>query len=119
MATQAQRNLAILKDPLAAKDPKAAAFLDDALDLAASQLSRTRYGSQFDLAVALAAICTLRRQNPNIGGGTITSVGESAGGSRSKSADRMPKGYPADWYTCPAGEELIGLSYSLSPPSFG
>ena len=128
MATDAQRELVRLKDPVAyagtqQTDPTPGArpptTLDDALDLAALQLSRRTYGNMFDLAVALSAICTIRRQSPNIGGGMITMIGEGEGNRRSKSQQNMPAGYPAHWYTCPAGEELIGLTSSLTPPSFG
>jgi len=118
VATQAQRDLVALKDPIVYK-ATVATNLDAALDLAAIQLARSLYRNQFDLAVALAAICTLRRTNPNIGGGALTAVGESAGGSRTKSPTNMPPGYPANWYTCPAGEELIGITTSLTPPTFG
>lgn len=119
MATQAQRDLVDLNDPLVFADPGCAAQLDNAIDLAASRLSRALYGNQFDLAVALAAICTLRRRNPNVGGGSLLGVTEAQGGARSKSSSNMPPGFPADWYTCPAGEELIGLTFSLTPPIGG
>lgn len=118
MATQTQRDYVSLKDPLVYK-AAVATNLDSALDLAALQLSRRLYGLQFDLAVALSAVCTLRRTNPNIGGGALIGVGEAAGGSRSKTMANMPPGYPSDWYTCPAGEELIGITTSLTPPTFG
>lgn len=126
MATDAQRALVRLKDPIAyqaiTSDISTAipgTALDDALDLAATQLPRRLYGIQYDLAVALLAIVTIRRMNPNIGAGVLTSISETVGGSRGKSLDRLPQGYPAHWYGIPAGEELIGLTFALTPPSFG
>lgn len=126
MATDAQKAIVQLKDPLAYQavtssvDPAVpGTTLDDAIDSAITQLNRTLYRNQFDTAVALLAICTIRRQNPNIGAGFLAVVSETSGGSRTKRLDRLPKGFPAHWYTCPAGEELIGLTQSLSPPSFG
>lgn len=90
-----------------------------ALTDAAAELSATLYKGRYDLAVALLALVIIRRNNPNIGAGAIVSNADPVSGSVSKSAANLPKGYPAHWYTTPAGEELIGLSWSLSPPSFG
>lgn len=119
MATDAQRALVWLKDPLAYGDP-VAEDLDAALDLGALLLPRRLFGNAFDLAVALYACCTLRRQNPNLGAGVLTGISEGGGGgSRTKTPQNMPSWFRADWYTIPAGEELIGLVTANTPPSLG
>lgn len=119
MATAAQRAYVELDDPILWADPNAQTVLDDALDVAATRLNRNLYRAQFDQAVALLAIHTIRRRNPNIGAGVLVSNSDPVSGGASKSPAHMPAGYPPDWYTTPAGEALIALSYSLTPPTFG
>ena len=109
-------------DPIAytyaAAQPSPRSFTDYAT-AARSRLPVARYGNQFDRAIALLAVHNIRRQNPNIGAGQTSDYSDPATGGTKKRIDRMPSGYPADWYTTPAGEELIGLTDSLSPPSWG
>lgn len=120
MGAEEQAAYVNLTDPLLYADPRIQAVLSDALTLAATQLNRTLYRSQFDYAVALLTIINLRHQNPNIGGGITISNGDPVSGSKGKSPHNLPKGLPAHWYEVPtAAALLIGLTQTASPPSFG
>lgn len=97
----------------------AATVLTQALADAQAELSSVLFRGQIDLAIALCAICIIRRNNPNVGGGQIISNSDPVSGSVSKTTSNLPPGFPPHWYTTPAGEELIGLTYQRSVPSFG
>ncbi len=106
-------------DPIAYTWAAGRGIVSAQLTSAATQLTVRRYGNQYDRAVALLALNTIRRNNPNIGGGQTVSNDDPVSGGVRKSHGHMPAGYPSHWYTTPAGEELIGLTESLTPPSFG
>lgn len=97
----------------------AATVLTEAIASATLEVSSVLFRGQRDLAIALCALCIIRRDNPNIGGGQIVSNSDPVSGSVRKASSNLPPGFPAHWYTTPAGEELIGLCYQRSVPSFG
>ena len=119
MAQAAQAALMNEIDPIAYKWAAGLGIVSAQLTSAAAQLSPRLYGALLDRATALLALNTIRRNNPNIGGGQLVSNGDPVSGSSSKSQSHLPRGYPSHWYTTPAGEELIGITESLTPPSFG
>lgn len=131
MAYAQQAALVRLRDPIAyawaTNQPAsaidgtddAATVLTEAIASAKLELSSILFRGQTDLAIALCAICIIRRDNPNIGGGQIVSNSDPVSGSVSKTFKNLPAGFPAHWYTVPAGEELIGLTFQRSVPSFG